>query len=284
MVGNLTIDRSEMADTAQPDRLASIVIAQIKPQLECLLPLPIEDVAKACGILEVRSLTTDGFEGGLIQDEYKDRGFILVKAGAKAERTRFTIAHELGHFVNLRHVAPPGTEQLLCSRDDLRASGIARNSRHGIEVQANEFAANVLMPQPVLSTQPFMKGSPEIGRILALQQLCGVSKEAAARRYVELHGDDFAIVFSKDGNVVYSIKTRDFPWLDVGSGQAIYAKTLTRTYLGGDGDISDQEEADPHHWLGDKSAPHWELWEEVLVQANGYRMTLLTGERTYDED
>lgn len=282
MERSLRIDRSELADTAQPDRLAALVLSQVAPQLEQLLPLPIDAVAKACGILEIRELQTQGFEGGLIQDEYKEHGYILVKAGTLPERTRFTIAHELGHFVNLRHIAPSGSEQMLCTRDDLRANGAARNSRHGIEVQANEFAANLLMPSDLLRTQPFMKGSPEISRIIALQKMCGVSKAAAAGRYVELHGDDFAILFSKDGNLVYSIKTRDFPWPDVRRGQPIYGKSLTREYTGEDGDVSDQEEADPHHWLDDRNAARWQLWEEVLVQADGYRMTLLAGE-TSDE-
>lgn len=283
MERNLTIDRSDLADTAQPDQLAALLISQLRPQLTQLLPLPIADVARACGILEIRALETDGFEGGLIQDEHKVNGYILVKAGSLPERTRFTVAHELGHFVNLRHIAPPGTEQMLCTRDDLRASGVPKNSRHGIEVQANEFAANLLMPSNLLVPQPFMKGSPEISRIIALQEMCGVSKAAAAGRYVELHGDDFAILFSKDGNLVYSIKTRDFPWPDIRRGQPIYEKSLTREFTGEDGDVSDQEEADPHHWLDDRSAVRWQLWEEVLIQANGYRMTLLAGESSSDE-
>jgi hypothetical protein len=283
MERNLSIDRSALADTAQADELAALVIAQLSAQLPQLLPLPVDEVAKACGILEIRELQTQGFEGGLIQDEYKEHGYILVKAGSLPERTRFTVAHELGHFVNLRHIAPSGTEQMLCTRDDLRASGVVKNSRHGIEVQANEFAANLLMPSNLLVIQPFMKGSPEISRILALQQMCGVSKAAAAGRYVELHGDDFAILFSKDGNLVYSIKTRDFPWPDVRRGQPIYARSLTREFAGEDGDVSDQEEADSHHWLDDRHARQWQLWEEVLVQENGYRMTLLTGENASDE-
>lgn len=278
MERNLTIDRSELADTAQPDKLASLLLAQLQGQLDHVLPIPIEQVAMACGILEIRALQTEGFEGGLVQDEYKESGYILVKAGAIPERTRFTVAHELGHFVNLRHFAPAGAEELLCTRDDLRANGLAKNSRHGMEVQANEFAANLLMPSSQMVVQPFMKGAPEISRILALQALCGVSKEAAARRYLELHGDDFAILFTKDGNLRYSIKTRDFPWLDVRPGQPIYGATLTREFTGLDGDISEQDEADPHHWLNDAHAARWQLWEEVLIQANGYRMTLLIGE------
>jgi Zn-dependent peptidase ImmA (M78 family) len=282
MERSLEIDRSVLADTAQPDVLAGILTSQVAAQRDILLPFPIEQAAKACGILEVQVLQTKGFVGGLIQDEHKESGYILVQAGLRPDRTRFTIAHELGHFVNLRHFAPAGSEQLLCSKEDLRANGSPRNGRHGMEVQANEFAASLLMPKDYLASQSFMKGSPEISRLLAMQTMCHVSKEAAARRYVEIHGDDIAVVFSKDGSLVYSVKSRDFPWIDLRPSQPIYGATTTREFLGQAGAISDQEEADPHHWLSDRDAPRWKLWEEVLVQENGYRMTLLVGEEGDD--
>ena len=277
MATSLTVDRSEMADTAQPDRLAELLISQIAPQLNHLLPLPIEAVAQACGIQEIQALETDAFEGGLIQDEYKENGFILVKAGVREDRRRFTIAHELGHFVNLRHVAPPGDARLLCDKDHLRATDSGVSSRFGIEAQANEFASCVLMPKSHIANQPFMRGSPEIARILALQQLCNVSKEAAARRYAELHGDHFAIVFSRDGKLIYSVRGGDFPWIDLKRGQDLFRQSLARTFGGNEGDVSDQEDSDPHWWLRDREAQHWELWEEVLIQQNGYRITLLSG-------
>lgn len=277
---SLTVDRSDLADTAQPDRLAELLIDQLAPQLEKLLPLPIIDVATACGILEIRALDTDAFEGGLIQDEHKKHGYILVKAGPYEQRSRYTIAHELGHFVNLRHVAPPGSDQLLCNKEHLRARGAGADKRHGMEAQANEFAACILMPRSRIAPLPLMAGSPEIARILALQKLCDVSKEAAARRYAELHGGDFAMVFSKDGKLIYAVPGGDFPrLLDVRPGQQLFRNSSTRTFTGNDGDVSDQDDSDASWWLRDEDAEHWDLWEEVLIQQNGYRMTLLLGER-----
>lgn len=268
-----------MADTAQPARLAEILISQVQPQLPQLLPLPIEDVARACGILEIKPLETDGFEGGLIQDEVKKHGYVLIKAGRHESRTRFTVAHELGHFVNLRHVAKHGQSQLLCSKEDMQASGVQKD-RLGMEAQANEFAANVLMPKSILGTQPFMQGSAELGRILQLQALCNVSKEAAARRYAELHGGDFAIVFSKDGKLIaWPVRGGDFPWLEVKAGQTLFRDTLTRTFSGAEQDVSEQEETDSAWWLSDVDRDRWDLWEEVLIQRQGHRMTLLVGER-----
>lgn len=147
-----------------------------------------------------------------------------------------------------------------------------------MEAQANEFAACVLMPRSRIAKLPLMTGSPEIARILALQKLCDVSKEAAGRRYAELHGGDFAIVFSKDGKLLYAVRGGDFPWVDLKADQPLFRDSTTRTFTGTEGDVSDQEESDPSWWLRDQDARHWSLWEEVLLQQGGYRMTLLLGE------
>jgi Zn-dependent peptidase ImmA (M78 family) len=284
MARSLKIDRSDLADTAQSDKLAELLIAQLEPQLDSLLPLPIEAVAESCGILEIRPLETDNFEGGLIQDAHKEHGYILVKAGQNPERSRFTIAHELGHFVNLRHVAPIGSNKLLCSKDDLRATTTALDKRLGIEAQANEFAACLLMPKRQIAPLAMMSGSPEISNILKLQNLCGVSKEAAARRYTELHGDDFAVVFSSNGKMIYSVRGGDFPWLNIKPKQELFRESLARTFSGDDGIISEQEDTNPYWWLDSKDAAKWELWEEVLIQENGYRLTLLLGDRKDNDE
>lgn len=63
MAANLVVDRSDFADTAQPERLAELLIAQLFPQLPVLLPLPIVEVATACGIVEFAAIETDAFEG-----------------------------------------------------------------------------------------------------------------------------------------------------------------------------------------------------------------------------
>ncbi len=281
----LAVERIDLADTGHPKQLADLLIAQIQDQLPQLLPLPIEEVAKACGIDEIRTLQTDGFEGGLIQNNEKTKGFILTKAGIRDDRRRFTVAHELGHFLNPYHQAPAGSEQLLCTSEHLRASGKQRNDRLGMEAQANEFAANVLMPQQQLRKRSSLWGSPQIQSILNLHVLCLVSKEAAARRYVELHGDPCAVVFSRNGTFRYAVYGGGFPFIEGGTNIPIGRKTLTHSYMGALGEISDQDDCDPHAWLRANDAKRWKIWEEVLIQQDGYRMTLLLGEmNSYDED
>lgn len=64
---------------------------------------------------------------------------ITYKAVEYRPRLRFTIAHELGHHVNGDIEAP---------RDD--AESFSARSRDPIEVAANQFAAALLMPEPVV--------------------------------------------------------------------------------------------------------------------------------------
>lgn len=141
------------------------------------------------------------------------------------------------------------------------------------------------MPENELRANSKLWGSPQVQSILDLQAMCVVSKEAAARRYVELHGDRCAIVFTRDGILRYTVCGGGFPRIALNQSQSIGRKTLTHMFKGQPGDVSDQDASDAHQWLRDSDAPRWQLWEEVLVQQDGFRMTLLLGEsNSYDED
>jgi Zn-dependent peptidase ImmA (M78 family) len=74
--------------------------------------------AQELDIADIRDMSTDGFEGGLITDDARSSGYILVNRSARRRRRRFTIGHELGHFLMTTHKVPAGGFQ--CSRDDMR--------------------------------------------------------------------------------------------------------------------------------------------------------------------
>ncbi|MET0181006.1 MAG: ImmA/IrrE family metallo-endopeptidase [Novosphingobium sp.] len=65
-------------------------------------------------------LDTDGFEAALVTDPCKASGDILIASGRSSGRRRFSIAHELGHFLIPIHV-PSADRCRLCSTDDLLA-------------------------------------------------------------------------------------------------------------------------------------------------------------------
>lgn len=121
------------------------------------VPIPIEDLARSHGIEIVRTpdLTYQGSPASGLLLHANGRRICAVRANEKHERQRFTIAHELGHFL-LGHQgdAIPGgrgfVERVLARND------ISRQSIDRREIEANAFAAELLMPaQEVIARVPY---------------------------------------------------------------------------------------------------------------------------------
>ena len=100
------------------------------------LPVRPSEIARAQGIVVLESPMLK--ESGRIQREADGRVFIMVNSNESELRNRFTIAHELGHF-NLGHL----TGSAMC-RDFPESYGA--NTQKPEEREANDFAANLLMP------------------------------------------------------------------------------------------------------------------------------------------
>lgn len=62
------------------------------------------------------ALTTQGFEVGLLTDRVRSRGIVLVRNAVSPQRRRFTIGHELGHFLMPSHVPDEGPLPVLAAR------------------------------------------------------------------------------------------------------------------------------------------------------------------------
>jgi len=81
--------------------------------------------------------------GALIQEGEDFR--ILVKASDNIERKRFTVAHELGHFVLHRNLI---NSEFVDNQETLLRSEQGEGAEfERIEYQANFFAASLLMPK-----------------------------------------------------------------------------------------------------------------------------------------
>ena len=85
----------------------------------------------------------------------KQKGVIYVRAKEPPRRQRFTIAHEIGHCVMHRDIHKNG---ILENIDMFRNP----NNHSPEEVEANEFAANILMPEDLVRTMWWRWGSTEI--------------------------------------------------------------------------------------------------------------------------
>lgn len=100
--------------------------------------------------------------------EAGEHGTIILKSGEYPKRSRFTLAHEIGHFCLGHH-----EDGVITDFFRGRASGY----QDGRERDANEFAAELLMPRGIFSTL-WESGMPEDD----LGVLFGVSAAAVTVR------------------------------------------------------------------------------------------------------
>ncbi len=277
----MKIDRMELADIGHSVQLAKAVIEQL-PNIE--LPIPVREIAYALDIIEIKPITTKGFEGGLITFDDKSSGSILINKNSFPRRQRFTIGHELGHYLNPWH-DPGNAGKFMCASKDMVISQYKPNdTRQKMEVEANQFSAELLMPSKFFKAELKRLGAFEIDHIVFLSDKFEVSKKSIGRRYIEFQDEPCALVFSRNGTISYTVKGDYFPKLDVWrKGDKIPLDTLTRNFNGWPGNSSKWQEHDSEVWLCN-SDKYKTVQEQVLVQENSYRITLLTLDDEVDED
>ncbi len=146
-------------------------------------PIPVEELAKALHIDVRYSAGNDDVSGALIRSE--DSVVIAVNSAQHENRQRFTIAHEIGHF--LLH---KGTR--VHFDDDFRVN-YRRADTTGMEavdeMQANWFAAALLMPENFLKKDWLRLRLENHAALAAVQSLAvryKVSPKAMELRLVNL--------------------------------------------------------------------------------------------------
>ena len=278
MSDNLAIDRMDLDGVASPAGLAAR-IHELLPDLP--LPVPVEALCRALDITSIEAIDTSGFEAALITDANKASGAIVHASGRHPSRNRFSIAHELGHFL-LPHHRPATQTGHQCSLDHIRTvDAKAADKRRRIEAEANRFAAHLLMP-PSKVRKAILGGANRLEGLVAMAQDFEVSKEAMALSWVREHREVVAVILAKDGRIVRSYRGEDFPWIDHTYGDALPGESLASGLRLKPGEISEVEEVEPDAWLTERDAARLlALDEQVLGQSHGYQMILLVAE--FDE-
>jgi Zn-dependent peptidase ImmA (M78 family) len=181
-------------------QLASLLIEHLKmagkPDLDA--------VCRALG-LRVREKDLVGFEGTLVHSRTAQKGIIGVKRSVReASRKRFTIAHEIGHFVIPYHKNLETT----CGQ-----AVIDRFSRDlpRPELEANEFAAELLLPSKIVRSHFDLK-RPSLANISGVATVFGTSLTATCWRYLDLTDTACAMVWSKAGRAVWYRTSDNLPF------------------------------------------------------------------------
>ena len=164
-----------MAAPGQPREEAERVLTAFWPDRK--VPVDPVAIARALGLEVKQGELPSEISGALVKRAGAD-AVILLAQEDHPNRKRFTCAHELGHFV--RHAGSASIERL-DFRGPLAAPGLDKE-----EVFANQFAANLLMPEAELRAAIQHQQT-----IWQLSHLFGVSGEAMGYRLEQLLGVSF---------------------------------------------------------------------------------------------
>lgn len=275
---NPVIDLMELADIGQPRRLALEIHKQLRAQYGTVPDrVPLDGIARAVGIVAIDEFDTERFEGTLIVQG--DKGAIGLRRGLNRGRRNFTLGHELGHFLNPWHrTFKSRFECDSAAVKAVRAVGLNdRPALEKIEVEANEFAATLLVPLPEYRVARQALGSEEdVLNIRALAKHFDVSQEFMARLYVDHADIKIGVLMCKDGLVRRFVLPREFPYLGLKAGQQVSRETLTHEFRRAHsvGTASNLQSVATSAWL-ERSDNVSALYEQVLIQRDGWTTTLL---------
>ena len=251
-----------------PEKLAEA----LHRQLSCSTgSLPIEEIATALDITEIRYEVLKSFEGALLTTPEREIGSILVNAKANPQRRRFTVAHEIGHYLNPWHT-PNSVSSFQCSAREMGRFLIKPSlSRHEVqEFEANRFAIELLAPMKRIAA--LSKDDPSVADVLRIASDLVLSKEAAARRYVELHPATVVAVFTENGIIRYAVVSKSCPRLSLTKGTSLLAPSSV-----GPGHTTQHEiEIELPYLNGQRQSKP--AMAETLYQESGFAITLLTFE------
>lgn len=133
-------------------------------------PVSVENIARALG-LSVRYASMGEISGEIRRDDF---GYVITINSTDARaRQRFTLAHEIGHYILHRDLIGDGIVDDAMYRSKLSSY---------FETQANQYAAFVLMP-PMLFKE---KAASVHNDTATLAQIFGVSRQAAEFRLKNL--------------------------------------------------------------------------------------------------
>jgi Zn-dependent peptidase ImmA (M78 family) len=166
-------DAEERARAAEPRRklardTALVLLKQhhiVKPHVD------VDALASACGL----AVAYVDVEGKLSGQLYPDLREITVNTRDRSRaRQRFTLAHELGHWQLRHHTQGELPSDTLGYAGAFEDEG-SHEGRSAVEVEANTFAAELLMPSPWIRKipKPLKVGAPTL-----LAQTYGVSEQA----------------------------------------------------------------------------------------------------------
>lgn len=171
------------------------------------LPIDPRDLAKLWNIPVIAKPMTEPNAVGYLDYLGNDRFEIVISDAIDNEGClNFTIGHELGHCFIEGHV-----EHLFGNGRTRHVTGAEVDSTDLREVQANQFAGELLMPTSLCKplVVDWDDGNAGLGTIKSLREACRTSLSATANRYTKLTDLPVAMIVSSGCRVEYCLVSEE---------------------------------------------------------------------------
>lgn len=205
----------------------------------------LEAIAKDIG-LTIEEAAASTFDGALIRVAGMPVGTVVLNSDIREEGRRlFTLAHEIGHYVLPTHAKKPA----VCRARDVQnwSPGLPSG-----EIEANRFAAEILMPRALVVDQ--LRTEPSFRVVRRIAERFQTSLTASTYRFVELSSYRIAMVWSTAGRRIWYKASEEF-------GRAVELGPLSAETFAAD---CFRGEAVPDH-LESVPAAAW-LYENNLIE------------------
>ncbi len=208
--------------------------------------------------LKVVERRTSGFEGTLVCRKNRSKGMIAVSDSIQElGRRRFTICHEVGHFVL------PGHGEAGCKSSMIESW---RGGSASKESAANRFASELLLPSRVVF--PFVQehnATLDAAKRLAAE--FNTSLTATSYKLVDLTEEACSLVWSVAGHISWIKKNENFfGYISMGK---LDERSLAAGLINADGARESEGEVFAESWLADDDlSGHDRIWEESIFLPN----------------
>lgn len=152
--------------------------------------------------LDVVYRQAQSYEGALLRIKGVPRGCVVVNSSIREEsRQRFTLAHEIGHFVlpDQQDLSAPCAKESIENWDD---------ELNRAELDANRFAAEILMPRSIIAD--YLRAEPSFESLRSIASRCGTSLTASGFELMTLTSFRACLVWSHTGRVRWYRPSQDF--------------------------------------------------------------------------
>lgn len=187
---------------------------------------------------------------------------IMINSTIKYEaRKNFTIAHEIGHAEIPHH---KGQEYKCLS------SNIGMLLGKDFEIEANEFASELLMPASFVSEQAD-KSKIGLDIIKFIADKCETSLTSSALRYIKYCPEIAVVVVSEDNKIKYFSVSEEMKErkLFLSSGTNLNRLSVAHDFFSNDGSVSsnneDNQQVDISAWFPALDYSQYDCFENALA-------------------